>query len=213
MIRVFSGAIKLKAVGVVARSRGVLRNGRFPSKKAIIIFLKLPVCIECMVQFNSVIKKFASQGEKTGWTYLQVPSRMAEKIKPGTKKSFRVKGQVDDHSIEKVSLLPMGDGSFILPLNKSIRKGIGKYVGATVKVLLSEDKRQLEIYPELIACLKDEPSAFNAFNQLAPSHQRYFSKWITEAKTEQTRIKRIAKTVNAMINKLSFGDVLKSERM
>ena len=35
-----------------------------------------------MIQFNSVIKKFAKQGEKTGWSYIEIPEEVAIKIKP-----------------------------------------------------------------------------------------------------------------------------------
>ena len=45
-----------------------------------------------MIHFNAVIKKFNEQGEKTGWTYIEIPEEIASKIKPGYKKSFRVKG-------------------------------------------------------------------------------------------------------------------------
>src|SRR5688572_9956803 len=112
------------------------------------------------VTFECIIKKFQKQAEKTGWTYIEIPAAIASKIKPGTKKSFRVKGKIDQHKIEQVSLLPMGEGAFIIPLNNTIRKAIHKSTGATVKMQLSEDIRQLEINADLIACLKDEPMAF-----------------------------------------------------
>lgn len=163
-----------------------------------------------MVTFECVIKRFQKQAEKTGWTYIEIPGAIAAEIKPGTKKSFRVKGKIDRHSIEKVSLLPMGDGGFILPLNKAVRAAIQKSIGAKVKVQLVEDKREIEIDAELITCLKDEPAAYKKFMSLPPSHQRYYSKWIVEAKTQQTRATRIAKTVNGMLKNESFGDTLRS---
>jgi hypothetical protein len=162
------------------------------------------------VSFDCIIKKFQKQGEKTGWTYIEIPAVVAAKMKPGNKKSFRVKGKLDNYKIEKLSLLPMGEGNFILPLKKSVRAAIHKSVGATIKVQLSEDVRQLEIDGELLSCLKDEPAAFNAFMKMPPSHQRYYSKWITDAKTDQTRIKRIARTVTGMLNNKTFAEILKS---
>lgn len=165
-----------------------------------------------MIRFKCIIKRFQSAAEKTGWTFVEIPAAVAGKLKPGTRKSFRVKGKIDDHRIEKASILPMGEGDFILPLNKTMRKAIAKNVGATVTMELEEDKRQLEIYPELIACLKDEPEAYEWFRKLTPSHQRYFSKWITDAKTEQTRAKRIADTVTTMLRKQGFGEALKLRR-
>ena len=87
-----------------------------------------------MVQFTATIKQFDKQGEKTGWTYIPVSAKQADKINPGIKTSFRVKGLLDNYGIEKVALLPMGDGSFIMPLNASMRKGIKKQKGAKVQV-------------------------------------------------------------------------------
>jgi hypothetical protein len=164
-----------------------------------------------MITFDAKIKKFDQQGEKTGWTYISIPAGIAGKIKPGTKKSFRVKGKIDEVKIEKVSILPMGNGDYIMALKKELRKKIGKTTGATVKVNLTEDKRELELLPELLICLRDEPAAYTAFMKLPPSHQRYYSKWISDAKTDQTRAKRIAKTVDAMLTNKSFGEALKTD--
>jgi hypothetical protein len=162
-----------------------------------------------MVHFKCIIKRFQSAAEKTGWTYVEIPAAIAGRLKPGTKKSFRIKGKIDDHRIEKASILPMGEGDYILPLNKAMRKAIAKNVGATVTMEIEEDKRQMEIHPELIACLNDEPEAYKWFMQLTPSHQRYFSKWITDAKTAQTRAKRIASTVTTMLRKQGFAEALR----
>jgi uncharacterized protein YdeI (YjbR/CyaY-like superfamily) len=46
--------------------------------------------------------------------------------------------------------------------------------------------------------------------KMPPSHRRYYSKWITDAKTDQTRVKRIAITVNAMLTNKTFGEALKA---
>lgn len=164
-----------------------------------------------MITFDAVIKRFQNHAEKTGWTYINIPTELADQLKPGTKLTFRVRGKLDNIKIEKLSILPMGNGDFILTLNKQLRKSIGKTVGATLKVQITEDKRELEIFPELLACLQDEPIAYKAFLKLTPSHQRYFSKWVTDAKTDQTRVKRMAITVNAMLTNKTFGEALKSD--
>jgi len=163
-----------------------------------------------MVLFKATILKFSTKGEKTGWTYIEVPAAIAQQLKPKEKKSFRVKGKIDEYSIKAVALLPMGEGNFIMPLNATMRKGIGKRHGAMLQVLLELDKAKLVLNPELIACLKDEPEAYIYFKHLAPSHQSYFSKWIGSAKTEATKAGRIAQTVNAMIKKQSYGEMIRS---
>lgn len=165
------------------------------------------------VIFECILKKFKAQADKTGWTYIEIPAAIAAKIKPSSKKTFRVKGKVDSHKIEQASLLPMGNGAFILPVNKTMRDGIRKAIGATVKVQLQEDKKELEIDAELLSCLRDEPDAYARFSKLPPSHQRYYSKWITDARTDQTRADRIARTINGMLNNQTFGETLKSGKL
>ncbi|MEZ4689750.1 MAG: DUF1905 domain-containing protein [Ignavibacteria bacterium] len=61
-----------------------------------------------MITFNTIIKKFSKKGEKTGWTYVEIPVEEAQKIYPGNKKSFRVKGYLDDFKITQTALIPMG---------------------------------------------------------------------------------------------------------
>jgi len=165
-----------------------------------------------LVHYSTTILKFAKQGEKTGWTYIEVPSDIARLIKPNNKKSFRVKGKLDNYSIAGIALLPMGGGPFIMALNAGMRKGIGKRLGAMVKVQLEEDKKPFQFNKDFMDCLSDEPIAKAFFKTLPGSHQQYFSKWIDEAKTEPTRIKRIAWSVIALSKKQGYGEMLRSHQ-
>jgi hypothetical protein len=164
------------------------------------------------VQFTTTIHRFGKQGEKTGWTYFEVPPDLAEQLKPGNKKEFKVKGKLDAHPIKRISLLPMGGGRFILVLNAALRKAIGKKEGAMVKVQLSEDKSDFIFNKDFIDCLNDEPSAKIFFQSLPGSHQRYFSKWIDGAKTEPTRTKRIGMAVNALAKKWGYGEMIRASQ-
>jgi hypothetical protein len=164
------------------------------------------------VQFTTTIHRFGKQGEKTGWTYFEVPPDLAEQLKPGNKKEFKVKGKLDAHPIKRVSLLPMGGGRFILVLNAALRKAIGKKEGATVKVQLSADNSDFVFNKDFIDCLNDEPSAKSFFQSLPGSHQRYFSKWIDGAKTEPTRTKRIVLSVNALAKKWGYGEMIRASQ-
>ena len=165
-----------------------------------------------MVSFSTIILKFDKQGEKTGWTYIVIPATVAKKLNPGVKRSYRVKGKLDAYKIEKTALIPMGEGDFIIPINAAIRKGLGKRKGATVKVQLEIDHSPILPPVELIECLKDEPEAYNYFNSLPQSHRNYFTKWIGSAKTEPTKIKRIAMVIKTMVRKMDFGAMLREER-
>ncbi|HEU4903615.1 MAG TPA: YdeI/OmpD-associated family protein, partial [Flavisolibacter sp.] len=136
-----------------------------------------------MIHFKTTIKKFEKQGEKTGWTYISITQEQAERLKPATKVSFRVKGLLDDHGIEKTALLPMGDGSFIMPLNAAMRKALKKGKGDNVNVQLELDAEPVQHDADFLECLHDEPAALQTFQQLARGHQNYFSNWIQSAKT------------------------------
>ena len=165
-----------------------------------------------MVNFKAVIKKFNEQGEKTGWSYIEVPEEIAAQIKPGSKKSFRVKGRLDNYPIEKTSLLPMGGGNFIIPINATIRKALGKKKGAVVLAYLEADERDIEINKTFLMCLADEPVALEFFNSLARGHRNYFSKWIESAKTEETRANRIARAVTALSHKLGYPEMMRMQK-
>lgn len=163
-----------------------------------------------MVQFNATIKKFDSQGEKTGWTYIEIPSAIAQKLNPDNKKGFRVKGKLDDYDFSMIALLPMGGGDFIMALNAAMRKKIKKQKGATIKVKMQIDLNEIKPPEELVECLNDEPEAFEYFKSLSKGHKNYFTNWINSAKTDPTKAKRIAATLDALNKKWDFGQMIRA---
>lgn len=163
-----------------------------------------------MIQFTVTIHKFEKQGEKSGWTYIEIPADIAQQLKPGNKKSFRVKGKLDNYKIAGVSLLPMGGGSFIMAINSEMRKGTGKKQGAMINVQLEEDKKPYALNAEFLECLKDEPKALTNFSVMPKSFQNYYSKWIESAKTEPTRTKRIAIAVSTLAKGMNYSEMIRS---
>ena len=165
-----------------------------------------------MVEFTTTILKFGSQGEKTGWSYIEIKATLAQKIKPGNKKSFRVKGTLDDYGFKGAAVMPMGEGDFIMALNATMRKAIGKNKGAKLKVKLEADNAVIKPPAELLECLQDEPDALAFFNKLPKGHQNYFGTWIKSAKTEPTKAKRIAEAVNALSKGWHFGIMIRMRK-
>lgn len=161
------------------------------------------------IQFTTTILKFGAKGEKTGWTYIEIPADLAQQLKSGNKKEFKVKGKLDKYAIKRLSVLPMGGGIFILPLNAAMRKAIGKNKGAMLQVSLQEDKSDFVFNTDFMECLADDPAAKSFFESLTGSHQRYFSKWIDSAKTAPTKEKRIAMAVNALAKKWGYGEMIR----
>jgi hypothetical protein len=165
-----------------------------------------------MITFKTTIEKFDRQCEKTGWTYVEISSSRAEKINPGVRVGYRVKGKLDKFAFEKMALLPMGDGRFILPLKAEIRKTIGKRHGDSLNVEMELDQRQIQPSGDFMKCLKDDREAMKFFKGLSGSHQRYFSKWIDDAKTMQTKAKRIVMALTAFSKKQGFAEMMKTNR-
>ena len=162
------------------------------------------------LSFETTILKFKTKGDKTNWTYILVGHDIAEKLKPGFRRSFRIKGTLDHLKIEKTALIPAGEGNFILAVNAGMRKQLKKDVGSKIKVRIMPDEEPPPINAELVECLKDEPAAWKNFEALARSHQLYFSNWVNSAKTITTRTERIAHSVTAMLKNWNFGELIRS---
>lgn len=162
-----------------------------------------------MIKFNTVVLQFEEKGEKTGWSYIEIPKDVVQQLQPSNKKSFQVKGRLDAYEYKGVSLLPMGNGDYIMPLNASVRKAIKKNKGAMLIVEIALDTEEKKLSEDFMNCLEDEPKALKFFQSLPKSHQRYFSNWIESAKTEATKTKRIAMSVNGLAMGLGYGEMIR----
>lgn len=168
-----------------------------------------------MTRFTTLLQQFDEKGEKSGWTYILIPQDIAEVLIPGNRKTFRVKGKIDNHSIKAVAVMPMGDGSFILPVNATMRRAIAKRKGAMVNVALTIDTAPPEIPQALADCLADEPQARAFFEQLPLSQRNYYSKWVIAVKSELLQAERIAQVIDALVlgyNFVAFMQYLKQKK-
>ena len=166
-----------------------------------------------MITFNAEIERFDSNGEKTGWSYVFIPEAIAQQIKPNDKRGFRVRGQIDNLQIAGKSLLPMGGGDFILPLDGKIRKQLKKEAGHPVSLSLEHDVDfKIEMPEDLEVCLAQEDGLLEHFLSYTKSHQNYFIVWLNTAKTEATRTKRLIMIVDAMAKKQDYGLMIRSNK-
>jgi hypothetical protein len=165
-----------------------------------------------MIQFSTTIEKFGELGEKTGWTYILIPAKLAQDLFPGNKKSFRVKGKLDDWAFKQLALIPMGEGDFILAINAEIRKKIKKQKGSQLSVQMQLDTSEIAISADLLECLEDDEAAKAHFNKIPGSHQKYYSRWIESAKTLETKAKRIARAMKALGRQMGYSDMIREEK-
>lgn len=144
---------------------------------------------------------------KGGWTYARIPEVVQNKDNPFG--WVRVNGSIDNYELDKCTLMPMGNGGLFLPVKAEIRKKIGKEEGDWVHVILYADNTPLETPAELQICLEDEPKALKFFYSLSESERRYYINWIYSAKKEETKISRMAKTIDRLIQGLKMYDKMK----
>jgi hypothetical protein len=157
--------------------------------------------VKPLVNKEYVLEKFHGKG---GWTYVRVPD-----IVPDKKSPFgwvKVRGSIDGYEIKKYHLMPMGNGKLFLPVKADIRKKIKKDEGDFVRVILFPDDEPLQVPEEMLLCLRDEPAALRFFNSLSESERKYYITWIYSAKKQETKIDRMAKAINRLMQGLKMYD-------
>ncbi len=111
----------------------------------------------------------------------------------------RVKATIDGEPYTG-SLVRMGGPCHILIVLKSIRHKIGKGCGDRVEVTVVEDSepRVVQVPDDLDQALAGDPEAQAAFQALSYTHRREYVQWIEEARREETRRARLAKTLEML---------------
>jgi hypothetical protein len=154
-----------------------------------------------LVDKEYLLEKFPCKG---GWTFTVIPE-----IPPDPNAPFswvKVKGSIDDFKISNYHLMPSGKGTLFLCVKSEIRKKIKKQAGDYVHVILYPDNDPLEVPEELLLCLQEDTEALQFFNSLNENEQYNYVKWIYAAKTEQTKVDRIAKMLNKLAKHQRFAE-------
>jgi len=88
-------------------------------------------------------------------------------------------------------------GENLLGFSKKLRADLGVEIGDVVDVAIALDAapREVEVPPALAAALAGDATAKAAFDALAPSHRKEFTRWIDEAKRDETRQRRVAQAL------------------
>lgn len=110
-------------------------------------------------------------------------------------KAFPVSVVIGDTTLQ-LRLARMG-GESMVGFSKAARAEAGVELGDTLTFTITADTapRVVEVPDDLAAALAADPDAAQAFDAMAYSHRKEYVRWVTEAKREQTRLDRIAKTV------------------
>ena len=99
------------------------------------------------------------------------------------------------------TLVRMGGEHHMLLILKGIREQVGKTFGDQVKIVLEADTepRLVAVPPDLMKELKKNRGAKAVFDKLAYTHRKEYVRWIEEAKREETRASRVAKTIEMLL--------------
>ncbi len=69
-----------------------------------------------------------------------------------------------------------------------------------------EDNLPTEIPEELKLCLLDEPNGLEIFMTYTNGEQKAFTEWIYSARTDETKVERIAKTLDKIVKGQKLTD-------
>jgi Domain of unknown function (DUF1905)/Bacteriocin-protection, YdeI or OmpD-Associated len=119
-------------------------------------------------------------------------------------KEFGTTGKVPvnatiDGAPTKGALFRMGTPHHTLGVHKAIRQQIGKGPGDVVAIVLWKDDapREVAVPPELEARMK-KADVLAFFESLSFTHRKEYSRWIAEAKKDETRARRLDKAVELL---------------
>jgi hypothetical protein len=140
------------------------------------------------MKFRSTIEL----GGKTA-TGFRVPDEIVESLGAGRRPAVTVR--IGDHTYR--STVAVMDGVFMLPLSAENREAAGLAAGDEVEVEVTLDTapRVMTVPDDFAAALDAEPAARQTFDGLSYSLQRFHVESVTGAKTDETRQRRIAKSV------------------
>lgn len=150
--------------------------------------------------FTAIIQNASeASGASGGGAYVEIPFEVEEAF--GSKRP-KVMALIEGVPY-RGTLTRMGSECHILGILKNIREQIGKSFGdeVTVTVELDTEPRLVEIPKDLMKELKKDKEAKAFFDKLSYTHQKEYVRWVEEAKKEETRQKRIAKTIEMLKKK------------
>ena len=139
---------------------------------------------------------------KSGWTYAEIPE--IKQDKHAWFGFLKVTGSIDNYDLSNVNLMPKGNGNLFLPVKTEIRKKIKKQEGDWVHIILYSLQPPPVVQDDFFLCLKDDPIAFQAYNELTEIEQKSITDWIFSSKNDEVKVQRIANTLNRLTNKKYF---------
>ena len=143
------------------------------------------------MRFRTTIKQ--SGATATG---IEIPESVMDALASGRRPPVRV--TIGSYTYR--STVATVDGKPMVGLSAEHRAGAGVEGGQEVEVdiVLDTEKREVTVPPELAAALDADPKARETFEKLSNSNKSWHVLQVTGAKTDETRERRIAKSIAAL---------------
>ena len=131
-------------------------------------------------------------------TGIEVPPPVVEELGGG--KRAKVAVTLNGHTY-RTSIAVMG-GRYLIPVSAEVRAAAGVAAGDELEVVavLDDAPREVAVPPDLAAALAAEPRAAASFAGLSYSHQRRHVLSVEGAKAAETRARRVAAVVAALVS-------------
>ena len=130
-------------------------------------------------------------GNTTG---IEVPPEVVEHRGGGKRPAVLV----NVNGFEYRNTIAVMGGRYLIAFSSDKRAATGLTGGDPIVVELTLDTapRTVEVPDDLAAALATDPGAAQAFESMAYTHRKEYVRWVSEARREQTRLDRIAATVD-----------------
>ncbi|WP_407301447.1 YdeI/OmpD-associated family protein [Clostridium botulinum] len=148
--------------------------------------------------FQAEIKKIEGKDA----TYVEIPFDV-EKEFAAKRVKVLVKFENEEY---RGSIVNMGLSCYIIGITKEIRNKIDRTYGDTIKVELQKDEEErIVIVPEEFKVkLSNNKIANDFYESLSYSQKHKYIQWITSAKKEETKVKRMKEAIVKLENKIKI---------
>ena len=129
-------------------------------------------------------------------TGIEVPPEVVEALGAGKRPAVKV----TINGFTYRSTIAVMGGAYMVGVSAENRAGAGVEGGdeVDVEIELDTEPRTVEVPDELARALEAEPVARATFDKLSPSNKGWHVSQVTGARTDETRQRRIAKSIEAL---------------
>ncbi len=135
---------------------------------------------------------------RLNWVTARIPFDVSKVW--GSRGQLKVRGEINGFGF-RTSLFPTGDGRHVLLVNKRMQSGGSVRAGMPARFRMEPDtaERKIVVPSELRRALSEDGSLVRWFEQLNYSMRKFFTDWVSDAKSVAARERRAAQTAERLM--------------